>query len=507
MISRIDAIINRITMYRLVLFYLIFLLGVALALSFGGALPYDPFALLFSIGFLVGVCGITNTIFAKAFSVPANSESVSITALILALIITPITGYHDLWFLGWAGVLAMASKYMLAIKRKHLFNPAALAVALTALAIDQTASWWVGTPLMLPFVLIGGLVIIRKIRRFGMVASFSLVVLVTVGLASLLNGESVATGLENTLLYSPLLFFACVILTEPLTAPPTNGLQIIYGGLVGVLFTPVFHIGALFTSPESAILLGNVFAYLVSPKAKLVLQLKQKLQIAPDIYDFIFVPQRKLAFAPGQYMEWTLGHQDADSRGNRRYFTLASAPTENNIRIGVKFSQESSSFKQAMLAMDEHTEIVAGQLAGDFVLPRDPQQKCVFIAGGIGITPFRSMIKYLLDTHQQRPIVLLYASRSASRFVYQDVFAQAQRELGLKTIYRVTDPAGAPAAWNENAGRITPELIKREIPDYRDCVYYISGPPTMVASFKHALGELGIAARQIKTDLFPGLPY
>src|SRR5439155_9792879 len=111
MITLIDTLINRITMYRLVLYYLIFLLGVALALSFGKVLPYDPFALLFSIGFLVGVCGITNTIFAKAFGVPANRESMYISALILALIITPIASYHDLWFLGWSGVLAMASKY------------------------------------------------------------------------------------------------------------------------------------------------------------------------------------------------------------------------------------------------------------------------------------------------------------------------------------------------------------------------------------------------------------
>src|SRR4051812_26267510 len=168
MIPLIDNLINRITMYRLLLYYLIFLLGVALVLAFGGALPYDPFALLFSISFLVGVCGITNMIFAKAFGVPANSESVYISALILALIITPVAAYHDLWFLGWSGVLAMASKYILAIRRKHLFNPAALAVALTALTIDQTASWWVGTPVMLPFVLLGGLLIVRKIRRFNM---------------------------------------------------------------------------------------------------------------------------------------------------------------------------------------------------------------------------------------------------------------------------------------------------------------------------------------------------
>jgi ferredoxin-NADP reductase/Na+-translocating ferredoxin:NAD+ oxidoreductase RnfD subunit len=505
MIGIFDTLLNRITMYRLVLYYLMFLLGVALVLSFGGALPYDPFALLLSIGFLVGVCAITNTIFARVFEVPANSESASITALILALIITPITSYHDLWFLGWSGALAMASKYILAIKRKHLFNPAAFAVALTALTIDRTASWWVGTATMLPFVLIGGLLIARKLRRFDLLASFSLVVLAMVVLASLLGHESIVAALQNTLLYSPALFFAFVILTEPLTTPPTRGLLLVYGALVGLLFTPQFHIGKLYTSPELAILIGNLFAYLVSPKTKLVLQLREKVRIATDVYDFLFMPQRKLAFAPGQYMEWTLGHDDPDNRGNRRYFTLASSPTEDHIRLGVKFSGESSSFKQAMLAMDQNTQIVAGQLAGDFVLPRDPGQKCVFIAGGIGITPFRSMIKYLLDTRQRRPIVLFYACKTPGEFVYQDIFDQARWELGIETIYTVTEPDSLPAGWRGNVGRITPQLIQSHLTDHLDCVYYISGPQTMVDSFKRALSEMGVKSSQIKTDLFSGL--
>ncbi|HNP73504.1 MAG TPA: hypothetical protein PLO33_13450 [Kouleothrix sp.] len=504
MIALTDALINRFTMYRLTLYYLIFLLGVALALSFGGVLPYDPFALLFSIGFLVGVCGIANTLFAKAFGVPANSESVYISALILALIITPITAYHDLWFLAWAGVWAMASKYMLAIRRRHLFNPVAFAVALTALTINQTASWWVGTTPMLPFVLLGGLLLARKIRRGAMIASFAVVVLATTVLAGLLGREGVGVGLQNTLLYSPMLFFGFVILTEPLTAPPTRRLQIVYGALVGLLFTPQFHIGRLYTSPEVAILVGNLFAYLASPKGKLVLQLARKVQVAPDVYDFFFVPQRKLAFVPGQYMEWTLGHDDPDSRGNRRYFTLASSPTENHIRLGVKFSRASSSFKRAMLAMDAQTEIVAGQLAGDFVLPRDRQQQCVLIAGGIGITPFRSMIKYLLDTGQRRPITLFYAGKTPADLVYREVFEQARRDLGIRTIYSVSEAGDLPRA-SGMVGRITPQLIQREVPSYRECVFYISGPPAMVNAFQRALGEIGIRPGQIKTDLFSGL--
>lgn len=399
----------------------------------------------------------------------------------------------------------MASKYILAIRRKHLFNPVAFAVALTALTIDQTASWWVGNAPMLPFVLLGGVLLVRKLRRLGMVAAFLLAALAMVLAFGALSGDSLVEMLQRSALASPLLFFAFVILTEPLTAPPTRALQIAYGILVGVLITPQVHLGALYTTPELAILAGNLFAYLVSPKQKLVLRLKQKVRLAPDIYDFTFAPARRLAFAPGQYMEWTLGHAGPDNRGNRRFFTLASSPTESELRLGVKFSPESSSFKRALLDMPPDGEIVAGQLGGDFVLPADARQTCVLIAGGIGITPFRSMLKYLLDTGERRPIVLFYTNRRAEEIVYKDLLDHAQQALGIKTIYTLTDTRKLPAGWEGHAGYISPQLIQSEVPGYLDSRFYVSGPPSMVESVRAMLRQMGISERQIKTDLFSGL--
>ena len=504
MIRFVDNVLNRITMYRLVLYYLTGLLSAAVLLSFGGILRYDPFALLFTTGFLLGACSITNWAFAKAFDVPANTESAYISALILALIITPLQSWHDLWFLGWAAVLAMASKYIVTLNRKHLFNPVAFAVALTYFTINQSASWWVGDAPMLPFVLIGGLLVVRKIRRFDLVSSFLVTALVVSLTSSLLSGTGLGGAVQRIVLYSPLLFFAFVILTEPLTTPPTRSWRMVYGALVGFLFSPQIHIGAFYTTPELAVLLGNVFAYIVSPKTTLRLRLKSKVQVAPGTYDFVFARARKFAFAPGQYMEWTLGHDDPDARGNRRYFTLASSPTEKDIRLGVKFYRNSSTFKQAMLALDQSHEIVASQLAGDFVLPANPKQKCVLIAGGIGITPFRSMIKYLLDTHQRRPIVLFYVNKTVNDIVYKDVFDQAQQELGIKTIYALTDTRNLPRTWTEQVGRISPNLIRAVVPDYFNCSFYISGPKGMVDSFKELLRQLNVKDAQIKTDFFPG---
>jgi ferredoxin-NADP reductase/Na+-translocating ferredoxin:NAD+ oxidoreductase RnfD subunit len=505
MIEFIDNRLDRITMYRLTLYYLIVLLAAGVVLAGVGVLHVDPFAMVFTTGFLVGACALVNWVFAKVYGVPSNAESAYITALVLALIVAPLQSYGDLWFLGWAAVWAMASKYIFAIKRKHLFNPAAFAVALTYFTINQSANWWVGSGPMLPFVALGGVLVARKTRRADLVIAFLLAAVWSVAAYSWLGGESVGTALVRLVADSPLLFFAFVILTEPLTMPGTQGHRLAYGALVGVLFTPLVHLGTFYTTPEVAILVGNVYAYLVSPKMNLLLRLKEKVQVAPDIWDFVFVPSKKLAFVPGQYMEWTLATEDDDSRGNRRYFTLASSPTEATVRLGVKFHPNSSTLKRSLLAMRPQDEILATHLAGDFVLPADPRQKCVFIAGGIGITPFRSMVQYLLDMRQWRPVVLFYVAKTPQDFVYRTVFEQARQALGMKTIYTVTDKHNAPARWNGSGGRVTPQMIRAEVPDYETCQYYISGPSAMVESFRRMLRQMGVREDHIKTDFFSGL--
>jgi ferredoxin-NADP reductase len=504
MIKVIDDLLNRITMYRLVLYYLIFLLSIALVMSVFGALNYDPFALLVSIGFLLAVCAVANRIFASTFKVPANVESVYISALILALILTPIKSFNDLWFFGWVGVWAMASKYLIAIKGKHLFNPVVFAITLTYFTINRTASWWIGNGWMLPFVLLGGLLVVRKIGRFDLVLSFLITALTIVLVTALFSNDFVAT-VQNAILSSAILFFAFIILTEPLTTPPARTARIYYGILVGFLYTPQFHLGSFFFTPELAILIGNIYSYFVSPKTKLVLRLKDRTQISPDTFDFVFAMPRNFKFSPGQFMEWTIGNENADSRGNRRYFTIASAPTERNLRLGIRFSQNSSSFKKTLLSMRNDSEIIASQLAGDFVLPHNSWQKCVFIAGGIGITPYRSMLKYLLDVRQRRPITVFYANKTVDDFVYKDILDRADHELGIRTIYSITDKRNAPSNWPGVVGRLTPELIRSSVPDFRNSIFYISGPRSLVDSFKDSLHRLNIHNSHIKVDYFAGL--
>lgn len=506
MLNFIDYYLDRITMYRLVLYSLIFWLACGLVLALFGQMSFSPLSLIFSTGVLLFFSYAANAVSAKYFNLPASSESVYITALILALIITPPANAFsvgNLLFLSAAAIFAQASKYALNLGNKHIFNPAAFGVAVTYFAIDRSASWWVGTGPMFLFVLIGSLLVVRKTRRFSAVLAFLLSAVIVVGAFG--SGAEIAS-LEKVFLASPLIFFAGIILTEPLTMPPFRDGQIAYGILVGWLFAPPTHFGSFYFTPELALLAGNLFSYVISPKGRFVLALREKLQAAQGVGDFVFeITGKNFRFLPGQYMEFTLGHKPSDSRGNRRYLTIASSPTEKELRLGVKFYEKPSSFKRALLELKSGGRVIAGQLAGDFTLPRDPKQKLAFIAGGIGVTPFRSMVKYLLDKTERRDVVLFYSNRSIREIAYHDVFSQAEISLGLKPVYTLTEPQHVPAGWAGETGYVDAKMIARQAPDFLERTFYISGTHEMVKSLKNVLRKMGVPRGQIKTDFFPGL--
>jgi len=503
MMYYIDNFLNGITMYRLVLYFLIILLVVAFGLGWAGMIPYDPVTIAVSTAVILAVCWVANKLFARASRAMENVESIYITALILALIISPtsVDSGAGLGFIVFASAWAMASKYILAIGKKHVFNPAAFGVALTALAVNQSAIWWIGGNMqLLPLVLIGSLLIIRKVQRFDLAFSFSIFALGTAALTS--PTSDMLTPMTRTLLHSPFFFFMSVMLTEPLTTPPGRAMRMIYGAIVGFLFAPSIHIGSIYFTPELALLSGNIFSYLASPKQRIALSLRSIKQLAANAYEFSFAPDRKLVFLPGQYLEWTLAHTSPDGRGNRRYFTIASSPTEREIRLGVKFSHPPSSFKHALGEMRQGDIAFAGQLAGNFIMPKNKDIKLVFIAGGIGVTPYRSMVQYLLDRKESRTLTLIYAAPSVADFAYRDVFERARNELGMKTIYLTTkekmDMRGI------SAEPLTANVIRREIPDWDERSFYLSGPRSMVVTFQKTLRDMGVSRRKIKTDFFPG---
>ncbi len=504
LIEPLDKIIDSITMYRLLLYYLGGLVLAAAGLSAVGVLHFSAISILISAIVLVFACWLINKILASIFNAPVNPESSILTGLILVLILPPQPTGSGLLFMLAASGLAMASKYLLTIKRKHIFNPAAVAVVLTALGPRQSASWWVGTASMLPFVIIGGLLLVRKIRRGQMVSVYLLATTIVTAVFSISGGQLIP-NIKNMILTSSVFFLGFVMLTEPYTSPTTRTKQIWYAIIVGTLLAPQFHIGSYYPAPEMALIFGNLFAYLTGDKTKLYLSLFRKYKIAGDTAEFSFVTNQKFDYKPGQYMEFTLPHEKPDSRGVRRYFTMSSSPTEDHLKLGVKFYEPGSSYKAALLDIDQNSTFVGAQLAGDFVLPEsDPNQKLLFIAGGIGITPFRSMIKYLIDKHERRDIILLYSVRSSDDLAYKELLDQAVKEIGLKVAYFITSRQAKAVGVNVFRQQINRRVLTKQISDLDERLIYISGTHPMVESMQELLHEIGIAHDRIKIDFFPG---
>lgn len=264
MIKTIDNFLAKISIYQLTLYYLVFLVFFAIIFSLLGLLPFNWYDLLISTFFLVSIGWLVNSIFTDVFVVNSKSESVYISALILVLIISPATSAHELTFLLWAVVWTVASKFIFAFGGKHIFNPATLAVFLLAITTNQSASWWVGGLPMLPLVLIGGILVIKKFRKLELVLSFLISSVMTVLVATVIKGGDIILSLRNILFHSAWLFLAFVMLTEPKTIPITKTSQIVYGVIIGFLFAPQIHLSSFYTTPEAAIVIGNIYSYLAN---------------------------------------------------------------------------------------------------------------------------------------------------------------------------------------------------------------------------------------------------
>ena len=494
-------------MYRVVLYSLVILLLYAFCLSIFGLLSFQPYALIYSTTIIVCLSYITHYVFSKVFAIDTNYESTLITSLILALIVSPphIGEYMSvLPILFWTSIWSVAVKYIFSIRGKHLWNPVAFSVALTALTIHSSASWWVGTTYLFPLVLILGFMIVRKVRRYDVIFSFFIFSILMMYVGSI-GRVDVLSFLKQVFLDSPYVFFATFMLTEPITMPPSMKKRVIYGFITGMIYPPFIHLYNIYSTPELALCIGNVFSWIMSDKKRYILTLERNSKIARDTGEFVFSSDKKIRYEPGQYMEFTLRHDGVDSRGNRRYFTISSSPTEDEIAIGIKFDKNhSSSFKKALAEMEIGQDIYAGQIAGDFILPKNKKEKLCFIAGGIGVTPFRSMIAYIADKGEERDVILVYCAKRIEELAYTNLFHRASVTFGLKAVSTLTDLDHVPEDWTGYKGFIDAGLILTEVPDYNERIFYISGPHSLVEASKKMLLEIGVKENRIKTDYFPG---
>lgn len=491
--------LNQISMYRLVVYVLAILVSIAIIFSFFGRLSSSPTSLVLSLGAILIPSYVVDRAFGKFLSLPTNMESSLISALILFLIVQPASSVSAGMTLVLAGVVSSASKYIVARQKKHIFNPAAFAAALLSLTGIHAVTWWIGSSVLWPFALILGISVVYKIHKLPLFWTYIVVASTLQYLLFVHAHLPLITDMKHALLASPLIFMSTIMLTEPATMPPRQNLQMLFAGIVAILYVTSPRLGPLVIYPEVALLLGNVFAYVVSPKFSVRLELKEIQRVSNRVYNYIFTPDRKFNFLPGQYMEWTLANVPYDSRGNRRTFTIASSPTEIEVHLGVKFYEPASRYKATLHSLKIGDFIQASQLAGNFTIAGVENRKLAFIAGGVGITPFRSMVKFLSDSGLHYDITILYAVRDPKEFIYADIL-KAGAKVGIQTIPIITDNRrhmpGIVSA------KVTADLIARLIPDHQERLFFVSGSNRMVDATTDNLTKLGIPKRHISTDRF-----
>jgi ferredoxin-NADP reductase len=256
-----------------------------------------------------------------------------------------------------------------------------------------------------------------------------------------------------------------------------------------------------YTSPELALLIANLWSFAIGQKQKLYLTLEEKRLVAKDTYEFVFAMNHAWQWLAGQYLELTLPHHKVDQRGVRRCFTVSSAPSEGKLKLGIKFPDKPSSFKQKLLDLQLGERINGGKAEGDFVLPRDASAPMLWLAGGIGVTPFRSMLKDLASRGEKRQIVLLYANRSGADIAYRELLTEMEQQGVAKVCYLVAQPEEGESYDGVMIDRAT---IERLAPAWSKSLVYISGPSAMVSALQATLKQMGLPGSRIKTDYFSG---
>ncbi len=498
-------------MYRTVSIALGFLTVVGILYGFIGLVEYSGLEQLLAVTVAIGVAMVVNLLCSKLWRVSVNMESAFITALIIHFLLIPAQwgDFVGNFILAVVVVLATVSKYVFAWHKQHIVNPAAIGVVLVALAYELfpipgyfEASWWVGQSVFFIPLLLAGSLVVMKVRKWTPVIAF-----LGVGFLVYLYEEWKFYGEipapEAFWLSGPSLFLAFFMLTEPFTMPPTKRLQFGYGALVGFISqTTLFLSFGIKMVPELALVIGNLLFYPSTLRRKLILPLATVREVAKETFEFAFTKPGTMRFRAGQYLEWMLPHDLPDSRGIRRYFTIASSPVDPLLRITLRIGETVSSYKQQLKKMKPGDTIIASQLAGDFLLPRDIKRKVAMVAGGIGVTPFLSHIDYMqTKSVPKHNTVLFYCNNTAAEIAYRDRLQAVSNIIPLQVVHVLAKEKTPPY----EHGYLTKEMIIKYVPDYLERAWYLSGPPGMVNAYSKLLLDLGVKRRHIKKDFFPGL--
>jgi ferredoxin-NADP reductase len=231
--------------------------------------------------------------------------------------------------------------------------------------------------------------------------------------------------------------------------------------------------------------------------------IKEKREVAKGTLLVLFDLQgQEVDFRPGQYF-WVelLDPPYDDEKGPRRHISVVTSPTERGV-LGLCTRLRDSAFKRSLVELPVGTEVEVEQPKGDFALPEDTEPQYVFIAGGIGITVFRSMLRYIDDTGEPYEVTLVYSNRDRESTAFLDELEELD---GRSDWFRLVATMTQDSDWGGETRRIDAAMLADVLDgDLASHKYLVAGPPPMTEGVVETLTGAGIPEEQILADRFSG---
>lgn len=234
------------------------------------------------------------------------------------------------------------------------------------------------------------------------------------------------------------------------------------------------------------------------------IRLKERRAETKDVLSFVFdLGGQLLPYQAGQYTYYELDSLTfPDELGNQRHFTISCSPSDQGILMFTT-RMRGSGFKETLRHAAIGYELSCEEPRGRFVLQQgDHERYHVFIAGGIGITPYRSILRYAFHTKAQLEVVLLYFNHSSAAIVFRSELEQLAKEMpNFSLVHVLSEPE---PGWTGERGALDQSVIERHVTRPTESIFWISGPPGMVSAFNNTLLQSGIKEESIRTDNFLG---
>jgi ferredoxin-NADP reductase len=235
-----------------------------------------------------------------------------------------------------------------------------------------------------------------------------------------------------------------------------------------------------------------------------ICKLKERMEVAEGTMAFRFEKPSGWTFKAGQYLDMTLlNPSQTDSEGNVRSFSIASGPHEETLMVATRMRD--TAFKRVLRAMPLGTAVKIEGPSGDLILQSDSTRAAVFFAGGIGITPFRSIVQWAAKDRLPHRILLFYSNRRPEDAAFlADLQSLEKENPKYKLIASMTEMEKSQQRWHGETGLIDKGMLGRYLKGAASPIYYIAGPPAMVKGLHEMLSKAGINDNDIHAEEFAG---